>query len=148
MEKVYELYIKTTPDLLWRAVVDPDIRAAYNFGVRMTSEWTTGASIKVRTPDGERLLGTGDVLEAAPPWRLVHTMVAHWSPEVEAEGASRVTWDIEAVGDSCRLIVTHDQMRDRADAEVYGGWPMVLSGLKTWLETGQLLTTPGSLMYT
>ena len=53
----------------------------------------------------------------------------------------------EPVGDSCRLTLTHDQLREGASPEVYGGWPMILSGLKTWLETGELLTTPGSLMY-
>jgi uncharacterized protein YndB with AHSA1/START domain len=147
MEQVYELYIKTTPELLWHAILDPDIRAKYNFGVRVTSTWSVGAPIDVRTPDGSFLLGTGEVLEVDPPHLLVHTQVARWSPEVEAEGASRVTWDIEAIGDSCRLILTHDQLRDGADREVYGGWPMVLSGLKTWLETGGLLTTPGSVMY-
>ncbi|HEY5109290.1 MAG TPA: SRPBCC family protein [Acidimicrobiales bacterium] len=148
MEKQYELYIKTTPDLLWLAIVDPDIRAKYNFGARMSSDWTPGASIEVRSPDGAVVLGTGEVLEADPPTRLVHTLVAHWSAEVEAEGASRATWDVEPVGDSCRLLLTHDQLRDGANAELYGGWPMILSGLKTWLETGELLTTPGSMMYT
>jgi uncharacterized protein YndB with AHSA1/START domain len=92
-------------------------------------------------------LGDGEVLEAEPPLRLVHTMRALWSPEVEAEGFSRVTWEIEQVEDSCRLTVTHDQLREGANPELYGGWPMILSGLKTWLETGELLTTPGSLMY-
>ena len=67
---------------------------------------------------------------------------------VEREGESRVTWEIEQVADSCRLTVTHDQLREGANDQLFGGWPMILSGLKTWLETGQLLTTPGSLMYT
>jgi hypothetical protein len=58
-----------------------------------------------------------------------------------------VTWEIEPIGDSCRLIVTHDQLREGANDQLYGGWPMILSGLKTLLETGELLTTPGSLMY-
>jgi hypothetical protein len=58
-----------------------------------------------------------------------------------------VTWAIEPIGDSCRLTVTHDQLRAGANDQLYGGWPMILSGLKTLLETGQLLTTPGSLMY-
>ena len=66
---------------------------------------------------------------------------------MKAEGRSRVTWEIEPVGDSCRLIVTHDELREGANEELYGGWPMVLSGLKTLLETGEQLTTPGSLMY-
>ena len=67
--------------------------------------------------------------------------------DVRSEGASRVTWDIEPVGASCRLTVTHDQLREGANEQLYGGWPMILSGLKTWLETGSVLTTPGSLMY-
>ena len=87
------------------------------------------------------------MLESDPPRRLVHTMTARWNDEVAAEGASRVTWEIEPVGDSCRLTVTHDQLRDGANGQLYGGWPMILSGLKTWLETGTELTTPGSLMY-
>jgi uncharacterized protein YndB with AHSA1/START domain len=98
-------------------------------------------------PDAGLLLGEGEVLEADPPRRLVHTMTALWSEDVKSEGASRVTWEIEPVGDSCRLLLTHDQMRDGAHPEIYGGWPMILSGLKTWLETGEKLTTPGSLMY-
>ena len=64
---------------------------------------------------------------------------------MKAEGTSRVTWEIEPVGDSCRLTVTHDQLREGANDQLYGGWPMILSGLKTLLETGELLTTPGSL---
>ena len=59
-----------------------------------------------------------------------------------------MTWTIEPVGDSCHLTLTHDQLREGANEEIFGGWPMILSGLKTWLETGRLLTTPGSQMYT
>jgi uncharacterized protein YndB with AHSA1/START domain len=86
-------------------------------------------------------------VEVDPPRRLVQTMTALWSDEVKAEGQSRVTWEIEPVGDSCRLTVTHDELDETANAELYGGWPMILSGLKTLLETGELLTTPGSLRY-
>ncbi len=92
-------------------------------------------------------LGEGEVLEVDPPRRLVHTLRALWSDDVAAEGFSRVTWEIEQVADSCRLLLTHDQLREGANDQIYGGWPMILSGLKTWLETGTLLTTPGSLMY-
>src|ERR687894_645397 len=102
MEKVFEIYIKTTPERL---------------------------------------------LEVEPPRRLVQTFTALWSDEVRSEGASRVTWEIEPVGDSCRLTVTHDELREGANDELYGGWPMILSGLKTLLETGERLTTPGSLIY-
>ena len=145
MEKVFEIYIKTTPERLWEAITDPATRAKYNFGAGAHSDWTAGARIELQA--GDLLLGEGDVLEIDPPRKLVHTMLAHFSPDAEAEGYSRVTWEIEPVGDSCRLTLVHDQMREGACEQIYGGWPMVLSGLKTWLETGELLTTPGSLMY-
>jgi hypothetical protein len=89
----------------------------------------------------------GENLEVDPPRRLVQTMTALWSDDVKNEGTSRVTWEIEPVGDSCRLTVIHDQLREGANDELYGGWPMILSGLKTLLETGELLTTPGSLRF-
>jgi hypothetical protein len=89
MKKVFEIYIKTTPERLWKAITD-----------------------------------------------------------TEREGTSRVTWEIESVGDSCLLKVTHDQLlRDDANNQLYGGWPMVLFGIKTQLETGEILTTPGSLRW-
>jgi uncharacterized protein YndB with AHSA1/START domain len=148
MEKVFEIYIRTTPERLWEAITDPEIRSKYNFGAGVTSDWKVGSPLKMGSPDTDGLLGGGEVLEVDPPRRLVHTMVALWSDEVKSEGASRVTWEIEPVEDSCRLTVTHDQLREDANSQIFGGWPMILSGLKTWLETGELLTTPGSLMYT
>jgi len=148
MEKVFEIYIRTTPERLWEAITDPDIRAKYHFGVRATSEWTPGARFEMSHPNAPGgLLGEGEILEVHPPRRLVQTLVALWDDDVKAEGASRVTWEIEPVGDSCRLTLTHDQLREGANDQIYGGWPMILSGLKTWLETGEVLTTPGSLMY-
>jgi uncharacterized protein YndB with AHSA1/START domain len=147
MEKVYEIYIRTTPERLWEAITDPDIRAKYQFGLVTTSDWTAGSRIEQGHPSADALLGEGEVLEADPPRRLVHTMVALWSDEVKREGSSRVTWEIQPIEDSCRLTVIHDQLREGANDQLYGGWPMILSGLKTWLESGELLTTPGSLMY-
>jgi uncharacterized protein YndB with AHSA1/START domain len=157
MEKVFEIYIRTTPERLWEAITDPDIRAKYNFGAAANSDWKPGSRMELAAPLGDSLLGDGllgdgllgegEIIEAEPRVRLVHTMTALWSEDVKREGASRVTWEIEPVRDSCRLTVTHDQLREGANDQIYGGWPMILSGLKTWLETGQLLTTPGSLMY-
>jgi uncharacterized protein YndB with AHSA1/START domain len=147
MEKVYEIYIRTTPERLWEAITDPEIRAKYNFGAGAKSDWTPGSRIEMAAPKADGLLGDGEVLEVDPPRRLVHTMRALWGDDVKSEGFSRVTWEIEPVGDSCRLILTHDQLREGANDQLYGGWPMILSGLKTWLETGELLTTPGSMMY-
>ena len=148
MEKVFEIYIRTSPERLWEAITDGEIRSKYNFGARISSDWTPGSRYEMGRPGMPGLLGEGEILAVDPPRRLVHTMTALWSDEVKGEGTSRVTWEIEPIGDdSCRLTVTHDQLREGANAELYGGWPMILSGLKTWLETGELLTTPGSLMY-
>jgi uncharacterized protein YndB with AHSA1/START domain len=147
MEKVYEIYIKTTPERLWQAITDPEQRAKYQFGARQTSDWTPGSRYEMGHPADPLALGEGENVEVDPPRRLVQTMRALWSDEVKEEGFSRITWEIEPVGDSCRLVVTHDQLREGANEELYGGWPMILSGLKTWLETGELLTTPGSIMY-
>ena len=147
MEKIFEIYIKTTPERLWEAITDPEIRSKYNFGMRQNTDWKPGSRYEMTAPNAPALLGEGENLEVDPPRRLVQTMRALWSDDVKREGFSRITWEIEPVGDSCRLTVTHDQLREGANAELYGGWPMILSGLKTWLETGQLLTTPGSLMY-
>jgi uncharacterized protein YndB with AHSA1/START domain len=147
VEKVYEIYIKTTPERLWEAITDPDLRARYNFGVGVTSDWTPGSTYESVHPRAGMAIAEGENLEVDRPRRLVQTMVALWSDEVKAEGASRVTWEIEPVGDSCRLTVTHDELREGANSELYGGWMMILSGLKTLLETGESLTTPGSLRY-
>src|ERR687888_181986 len=147
MEKMFEIYIKTTPERLWEAITDPDLRSKYSFGTRVTSDWTPGSPYEASGPDGTGVWVEGENLEVDPPRRLVQTMRALWDDDVKAEGQSRVTWEIEPIGDSCRLTVIHDQLRPGANAELYGGWPMILSGLKTLLETGETLTTPGSLMY-
>lgn len=146
MEKVFEIYIKTTPERLWEAITHPESRARYSFGVRVDSDWTPGSPYESAHPSGVEI-AAGENLEVEPPRRLVQSFNALWSDDVRLQGTSRVTWDIEPVGDSCRLTVTHDQLREDANPELYGGWPQILSGLKTLLETGESLTTPGSLMY-
>jgi uncharacterized protein YndB with AHSA1/START domain/DNA-binding transcriptional ArsR family regulator len=147
MEKVFEIYIKTTPERLWEAITDSEMRQKYNFGVGVESDWSPGSRYKGVHPQASAALAEGENLEVDPPRRLVQSFTALWSDDVKREGTSRVTWEIEAVEDSCRLTVTHDQMREDANAEIYGGWPQILSGLKTLLETGESLTTPGSLLY-
>ncbi len=146
MEKVFEIYIKTTPERLWEAITDSEMRRKYNFGVGITSDWTPGSRYEAVHPRGG-IIAAGENLEVDPPRRLVQRFAALWSEDVKREGTSRVTWEIEPVGDSCRLTVTHDHLREGANDELYGGWPMILSGLKTLLETGETLTTPGSLRY-
>jgi len=143
---VFEIYIKTTPERLWEAITDEEMRSRYSFGVGTVSEWTEGSEYKSGVP-GVIEIAVGENVEVDPPRRLVQTMTALWSDDVRAEGESRVTWEIEPVGSSCRLRVTHDQLSADANSELFGGWPMILSGLKTLLETGELLDTPGSLRY-
>ncbi|TME75334.1 MAG: ArsR family transcriptional regulator, partial [Chloroflexi bacterium] len=147
MEKVFEIYIKTTPERLWEAITNPEMRRKYNFGVGVASDWTPGSRYQGVSALAPAAILEGENLEVEPPHRLVQSFRALWSEDVKREGTSRVTWEIEPVGDSCRLTVTHDRLREDANAELYGGWMMILSGLKTLLETGQLLTTPGSLRY-
>jgi uncharacterized protein YndB with AHSA1/START domain len=145
MEKIYEIYIKTTPERLWTAITDTEMRRKYTFGLTVTSDWAPGS--RYEGVGGGLPILEGENLEVDPPHRLVQSYRALWSNDVESEGTSRVTWEIEPIGDSCRLTVTHDQLRESANAQIYGGWPMILSGLKTLLETGEMLTTPGSLQY-
>jgi uncharacterized protein YndB with AHSA1/START domain len=136
MEKVFEIYIRTTPERLWQAITDNEMRSKYSFGAVVSSDFTPGSRFEMRTPEGG-LLGEGENLEVDPPRRLVQTMVPLWSEEIKHEGPSRITWEIEPYGEVCRLTVTHDQIREGASDEVYGGWPMMLSSLKSLLETGQ-----------
>jgi uncharacterized protein YndB with AHSA1/START domain/DNA-binding transcriptional ArsR family regulator len=147
MEKVFEIYIKTTPERLWEAITDPAMREKYSFGVSVNSDWTPGSRYEGVHRGAGIAITEGENLEVDPPRRLVQSFNALWGDDVKAEGTSRVTWEIEQVEDSCRLTVTHDQPREGANDQLFGGWPMILSGLKTLLETGELLTTPGSLRY-
>ena len=104
MEKVFEIYIKTTPERLWQAITEPELRSRYTFGAGIVSDWTPGSSYEAVHPRGGLLMG-GENLEVDPPRKLVQSFNASWSEDVEREGTSRVTWEIEPVGDSCRLLV-------------------------------------------
>jgi uncharacterized protein YndB with AHSA1/START domain/DNA-binding transcriptional ArsR family regulator len=145
MVKVFEIYIKTTPERLWKAITDTEMRRKYNFGAVVTSNWTKGS--RYEGVGGQTTIFDGENLEVDPPRRLVQSFRALWGEDVKSEGTSRVTWEIEPLADSCLLKVTHDQLREDANTQLYGGWPMILSGIKTLLETGEMLTTPGSLMW-
>ena len=148
MEKIFDYYIKTTPEKLWEALTDPEQTAIYYFGNSYITDWVSGSAFTTTNPNAAGPLGEGTVVEADPNHKLVVTMTALWSEAVLAEGESRISYEITQIEDTCRLTVTHDRMNAGAHGELYGGWPMILSGLKTWLETGERLTTPGSLMYT
>jgi uncharacterized protein YndB with AHSA1/START domain/DNA-binding transcriptional ArsR family regulator len=144
VRKVFEIYIKATPERLWEAMTDSEMRAAYNFGVGVTSDWSLGSSYRSAHPLSPDPLVEGENLEVEPPRRLVQTFRARWDEAVRAAGTSRVTWDVEQAGDTCRLTLTHDDLPTDASPELYGSWPVILSSLKTFLETGQELIPPGS----
>ena len=112
MEKVFEIYIKTTPERLWEALTNPEQRRIYNFGVGIVSDWTPGSAYSAEHPHASGLLWDGENLEVDAPRRLVQSFTARWGDDVQAEGASRVTYEIEPVGDSCRLTVVHSDLAD------------------------------------
>lgn len=144
---VFEIFIRSTPEALWSAITDPEQRKRYSFGGEVRSDWTAGSGYSTVAGGGAFELSRGTNVEVEPPRLLVQTFEALWADEVKAQGVTRVAWEIEPVGTSCRLTVVHDQLPADANPQLYGGWPMVLSGLKTLLETGEDLDTPGSLMY-
>ena len=132
MEKVFEIYIKTTPEELWEAITAP------------------GGMVKFFVPPDEEvpdIQSSSEQLESDPPHRLSYRMTAEWNEAVKQEPPSRITMEIEPIGSSCRLRVVHDELREDANDELYGGWPMILSALKTRLETGEHLDTPASLRF-
>jgi uncharacterized protein YndB with AHSA1/START domain len=140
LRQVYQLYIRTTPERLWQAITDPAITKLYFYESSVESTWKPGGPLNRRRADGSFML-EGEVLEIDPPHRLVHTFVAsHRKPE-DRDPPSRVTWEIEPRGETCRLTLTHEHYA--GDTETYRGtvtgWNPVLSGLKTLLETGRTL---------
>ncbi|HUG86966.1 MAG TPA: metalloregulator ArsR/SmtB family transcription factor, partial [Euzebya sp.] len=110
MEKVFEIYIRTTPERLWRAITDPDERMRFHFGNRIESTYEPGSAYTMTNAGAPDPLVQGENLEVDPPHRLVQSYHAVWDDDVAAAGTSRLTWEIEAVGDSCRLTVVHDQL--------------------------------------
>jgi uncharacterized protein YndB with AHSA1/START domain/DNA-binding transcriptional ArsR family regulator len=137
---VYEMYIRTTAEALWRAITDPAFISQYFFDQRVTSSWQAGAAYEHHAPDGTvRIAGT--ILELDPPRRLVQTFACPGKDETRGDRPSRVTWLIEPEGAVCKLTLIHDDFDGETATyrNVGGGWPTVLSGLKTLLETGKPL---------
>jgi uncharacterized protein YndB with AHSA1/START domain len=138
--QVYQVFIKASAEEIWEAITNPEFTTKYFYGARIevTPEWR-----RTFAPDGSESWGEGSVSEFDPPRRLVHEWRSAYNEELAAEEPSRVTWEIEPQdGGLCLLTVTHDQLEGapKTAASVYGpGWMMVLSGLKTLLETGQPL---------
>lgn len=134
--QVYDLYIKATPEAIFEAITKPEFTSRYFYGARIAVSPDAYVSTG---PDGSDW-GSGATMEFDPPRRVVHEWHANYDPNLGDEPASRVTWEIApADGGICRLTVTHDRLEQspRTAASVAGGWMLVLSGLKTLLETGE-----------
>ncbi len=135
---VYVTYIRATADKVWSALTSPEMTAKTWFGVRHDTDWTKGASWRLVFPDG-RVADSGEILEIDKPRRLVLKWRNEFKPELKAEGWSRCTIEIEpASGDAVKLTVTHqlDGEGDKLIKAVSGGWPRILSNVKSLLETG------------
>jgi uncharacterized protein YndB with AHSA1/START domain len=136
---VYVTYIRTTQEKLWSALTDKEFMRQYWFGNQCESQWTPGSTWKMTNPDG-RLTDAGEILEADPPRRLVIRWQHQYKPELKAEGMSLCTMELETSGSAVKLSITHSIEREPSqfiDA-VSGGWPKVLSNLKSLLETGSV----------
>jgi uncharacterized protein YndB with AHSA1/START domain len=141
-EFVYVTYIKTTPEKLWKALTTPEFQKQYWFNTRCDSEWKPGASWTMVSDTGQ-VYDSGEILESVPPKRLVIKWQNQWKPELKAEGWSRCVFDIEVMGDAVKLTVTHtiDRHPSKLIEAVSGGWPKILSNLKSLLESGQVVLT-------
>lgn len=141
---VYVTFIRTTPEKLWAALTDAEFTSRYWFGTSAQSAWTQGAQWKLVGRDGT-LTDSGEIVESDPPRRLVIRWQNEWKAELKAEGQSRCTMLLEPVGSAVKLTVTHEI--ERAESKlitaVSGGWPRVLSNLKSLLETGDIAITEG-----
>ena len=137
---MYVTYIRTTPEKLWSALTDPATMQQYWFGMHQDSDWLPGSAWKLVFPDG-RIADAGEVVEADPPRRLVLKWRNEFKPELKGEGYSRCTLEIDPKADAVKLTITHVMERSESKfiETVTGGWPMVLSNLKSLLETGRIV---------
>ena len=137
---VYVTYIRTTPEALWQALIEPEFTRQFWCETWQDCEWKVGASWQLMTPDG-RVADSGEVIEIEPQRRLVVTWRHQLAPELLAEGDSRLTYELEPRGDAVKLTVIHEM--DQPDSKLIGaistGWPPILSSLKSLLETGESL---------
>jgi len=135
---VVSTYIRTTPDRLWEALTNPEVTRHFYYGGRVQAELEVGGRFDYLDPKGEINL-RGEVLEIDPPRRLVTTFKASWAaPDGEV---TRVMYEIEPMGEVCKFTMTHFDY-EKSKAGVEAGWPIIISGLKTWLETGRALDIP------
>lgn len=137
---VYVTYIRTTPEKLWQALLEPEFTRQYWGETWQDCTWEVGATWKLMIPDG-RVADSGQVVEIDPPRKLVLTWTNQFLPELAGDGPSRLTYELEPMGDMVKLTVLHESDRGESKLidKVSSGWPMVLGSLKSLLETGEPL---------
>lgn len=137
---VYVTYIRTTPEKLWDALINPEFTRQYWGETWQESDWKVGSAWKLMMPDG-RVADTGKVVEFDKPRRLAVTWKNEFRPDLAKEGTSRCTYELEQMGDTVKLTVTHeiDVSPSTFIAKVSQGWPAILASLKSLLETGEPL---------
>jgi uncharacterized protein YndB with AHSA1/START domain len=138
---VYVTYIRTTPEKLWEALLKPEFTRQYWFGVTLVSDWKNGAPWKMVASDGSTS-HSGEIVDIEPEKRLVFRWLGERSPEMKAEGYSQCTMEIEEVASGVKLTLVHviDRPKSKLIEDVSGGWPVVLSSLKSLLENGKPLS--------
>jgi uncharacterized protein YndB with AHSA1/START domain len=143
---VYATYIRTTPEKLWQALLKPEFTRQFWLGVTLESTWKVGAPWKMVYEDG-RLGDAGEVVECDPPRRLVLSWRHENNPELKAEGFARMECEIQRHEDMCKLTIVHsmDKPESKTIRAVSNGWPIVLSGLKSLLETGKPLESMATM---
>ena len=137
---VYVSYIKTTPEKLWQALTTPQSIKQYWAGMYAETDWKVGSAWTMKFPDG-RVADAGEIVEFSPPQRMVIKWRNEWKPEMKEEGFSRCTFDLEETDGAVKLTVTHgiDVLNSKFIEAVSGGWPFILSNLKSLLETGNVV---------
>ena len=140
---IYVTYIRTTPEELWRALTTPEFVSRYWLGATAEAEWRKGGAWKLVFADG-RVADAGEIVDFEPPRLLAIKWRNEWSEEFKAEGWSMCTMKLEQVDQAVKLTVSHTMPRENAKfiGAVGGGWPRILSNLKSLLETGQVVLPP------
>ena len=143
---VYVTYIRSTPEKVWAALTDPQTVRKFWFGMNVACDFKPGSPWSLSFEDG-RVADTGEILEAEPPRRLVIRWRNEFKPELKAEGYSRCTMSIETAeyypgmgGTAVKLTIQHEieGTGGKFIEAVSGGWPKVISNLKSYLETGEV----------
>ncbi len=135
---VYVTFIRTTPEKLWSALTeDTEFMKRYWFGMHCESEWKAGSSWKMVSGEGQ-ITDAGEIVESEPPRRLVIRWRHEKNLDLNAEGESRCTMELEPSGTAVKLSITHTIEREPSKfiAAVSGGWPRIISNLKSLVETG------------